>query len=166
MKIGDRVQHIDSNMEGIITSIQPGKVFFITQDGFELSFSPHKLVVIGKDLEKEFLKKVHSIKDKPTKKTIKKKQAVPELDLHIEKLLLSHQHLSGAAKMEIQLQALDRFLDKMKRSHYTEAVVIHGHGKNVLKNRIIKRLKEKGYVYYDASYAKYGGGALKVRLKH
>jgi len=165
MEIGDKVQHIDDDIEGIVTSISRDSISLISSEGFEYQYPKEKLVVLGDDLETKLKSQIIPKKDKQKSKTPNKTKKYPELDLHIEKLTPTDKHLSGQAKLDLQLQEVQRFLNRLKRSHHTEAVIIHGHGKNILKNKIQKFLNEKAYVYYEASYAKYGGGALIVRLK-
>jgi dsDNA-specific endonuclease/ATPase MutS2 len=165
MKKGDKVEHIDQNISGIVKEIQENNVTILTPEGFKLSFPVDKLVLIGEDIELG-LKKLNIIPKKESKK--KKnltKSSLPELDLHIEKLLPAQKNVSSQKILSIQLDEATKFLQNLRKSHHSEAVIIHGHGKNILKKALTKMLQEKGYVYYDASYAKYGGGAVRVRLK-
>jgi len=164
LKIGDKVAHIDDNLEGIVSKIDNHKVSFISDEGFVYTYDETKLVVISSDFETVINKQNIIKKDKKSrKKPIEK--SIPEFDLHIEKILSKHKHLSASDKLDIQKREIERILNKMKRSHHKEIILIHGHGKNVLKNELIKILKHKSLQYFDASYQKYGGGALRVILK-
>ncbi len=165
MKSGDRVAHIDQAIEGIITKVEGNKISFETSEGFIYQFPADKLVKIGEDLEKKLVKQYIQKKDVKTKKYRNKIEKIPVLDLHIEKITSRHFHLSASAKLDLQLQEARLFLQKHSRSHHREIIIIHGHGKNVLKESLKRLLKEQGYEYYDASYTKYGGGALCIQLK-
>ena len=165
MKKGDRVQHIDKEIEGRIKAINPGSISILSTEGFVYEFPPEKLVRIGNAIDDKLNRQRIPLKDSATPKTKRSIKKIPELDLHIEKLLASHQHLDGTSKLDLQIKELEAFLNKLKRSHHKEAIVIHGHGKNILKNKIMQFLNHKGYTYYEASYADYGGGALRIRLK-
>ncbi len=165
MKPGDRVAHIDQAIEGIITKVEGNKISFETSEGFIYQFPADKLVKIGEDLEKKLVKQKIPKKDKKASNFRNKIEKIPALDLHLEKIISKHSHLSASAKLDLQLQEARLFLQKHSRSHHREIIIIHGHGKNVLKESLKQLLKEKGYEYYDASYSRYGGGALRIRLK-
>ncbi len=165
MKPGDKVAHIDQDIEGIVANINGNDINITTAEGFTYTFSKQKLVKIGQDLAQKLRHQAIPKKDAPPQKPKKQKDKHPVLDLHIERLTPKHQHLSAGQKLDLQLQEATRFLQKHRRSHHREVIIIHGHGKNVLKQALIKLLKEKGHEYFDASYVKFGGGALQIRLK-
>ncbi len=164
MKIGDFVAHIDDDLEGKITDIDGNIINVITIDDFVFKIPENKLVVIDSTIDKSLKNKKIISKDKlkPKKKNYPK---IPEFDLHIEKVLPKHQHLDSALKLEIQLKEAERIINKMKTSHHKEIVLIHGHGKNILRKELEKLLKHKSIQFFDASYQKYGGGAIRLILK-
>ncbi len=166
MKPGDKVEHIDQNIKGIVKSVHNTNVNIETEEGFEMSFPVHKLVKIGEDLDRKLLtQNIIPHKNSFQKKRVPKK-AIPELDLHLEKLGGKYSHLSPGNILQFQVEEALHFLQKHKNSHHREVILIHGHGKNVLRNALLRMLREKGYEFYDASFAKYGGGALRVRVKN
>ena len=163
MKIGDRVAVVDDNLEGIITSISDNQVSFEDEDGFEYDYPVSDLVVINNALNLDiFGQKIpFDKKKKPLQKssgTVK----TPVYDLHIEKLQAKHRHLSAGQKLDIQLQEVRRILQRFKRQHYRELVLIHGQGKGILRQEIEKILRQQNFQFADASYQKYGSGAILV----
>ena len=97
------------------------------------------------------------------------KAAKPNLivDLHIEKIVKNHHHLSGNEILNRQLQKFNETLDQAIISGQEEIIYIHGIGSGLLKNELHKRLKElPGISYVDNhNTAKFGGGATLVRIK-
>jgi dsDNA-specific endonuclease/ATPase MutS2 len=49
--------------------------------------------------------------------------------------------------------------------NYGSITFIHGIGKGVLKEAVLKELEDfKGIKFYPANYQKYGNGAIKVEI--
>ncbi len=167
MKKGDKIAVIDEQLEGIITEVKENQITFITSEGFAYTYPKEKVVVMSPDFHQKITAKAVSVKD--NRKNIntppKSHKNKPVFDLHIEKIMPKHRHLSPGQKLAVQLQEVHRILQKMSHKHYKEIVLIHGQGKGVLRQEIIKILQVKGYQYTDASYQKYGSGALLVLLK-
>ncbi len=165
IQIGDKISVIDDDLEGIVTKVDDNTVHFETAEGFILQYDTHKVVVIGELLQKNLEKKQPIQKDKQKVTPRKKSVKTPVFDLHIEKIQPKHQHLSAGHKLQIQLDEAQRIIHQYKNKHYKELVLIHGHGKGVLRTEIIKLLKKNNLSYADADYMKYGAGALLVILK-
>jgi len=163
MKIGDRVAVVDDDLEGVVTNISNNLVTFKDENGFEYEYPAHKLVVVDNTLNLNlFGQKIPFDKNK---KPLQKSSGVvktPVYDLHIEKLLAKYQHLSAGQKLDIQLQEVRRILQRFKRQHYRELVLIHGQGRGVLRQEIEKILRRQNFQFTDASYQKYGSGAILV----
>ncbi len=164
MKKGDKVAVVDDQLEGIITEVKGDQVTFKTPEGFAYTYPKEKVVVISPDFHQKITAKAVPVKDfkNRTKPRSKPHQNKPVFDLHIEKILAKHRHLSTGQKLERQLQEVTRILHKMQRQNQKEFVLIHGVGKGKLRNEIIKILQAKAYQYTDAPYQKYGDGALLV----
>lgn len=163
MKIGDTIAVIDEDLEGRVTSIGQDEVYFETSEGFSYHYPKEKVVVISLELSAQ----LYQTPVKPKDFIISNAQAktpekIPVFDLHIEKILAKHQHLSAGQKLDIQLKEVQHILYKINRQHYKEFVLIHGQGKGVLRREIEKLLHQKGFAYSDASYRKYGQGAILV----
>ncbi|MFY7651467.1 MAG: Smr/MutS family protein [Chitinophagaceae bacterium] len=86
------------------------------------------------------------------------------IDLHIEKLTHSWQHLSNVEILGIQLNEFNKWLELAIVHHLPQFTVIHGVGKGKLKeeiHQILKRRKEvKSFVnqYHD----RFGYGATEI----
>lgn len=89
-----------------------------------------------------------------------------EVDLHIEEILDDHRGMTNGEIVQVQLKHFQRKLDEAIAKHYKKITFIHGVGKGVLKEEILRLLKEyKGIEYRDAPYDKYGYGATEVMIK-
>lgn len=86
-----------------------------------------------------------------------------EVDLHVSMLHESPDTLSAHETFEVQMRYFrvcmnHAVLNKMKR-----VVFIHGVGKGILKDEIVKELKQYDNIhFFDAPMAKYGVGATEV----
>ena len=91
---------------------------------------------------------------------------VLEVDLHIEKLVGNKNSLMNGEMIEIQLRKVNQVLSENRNKRGLKIVFIHGNGKGVLRNEIIKFLKKNfpALKFSDASMQKYGTGALEVQL--
>lgn len=91
---------------------------------------------------------------------------VLEVDLHIEKLVGNKNSLMNGEMIETQLRKVNQVLSENRNKRGLKIVFIHGNGKGVLRNEIIKFLKKNfpALKFSDASMQKYGTGALEVQL--
>ena len=165
MKIGDKIMVIDDDLSGVISKIENSQVHFVTDEGFDYVYSSSKIVVVNPLVEKQFLQgnpRKKLLSQKAISKKSKSKQ-LPVFDLHIEKIQVRHKHLSDAQKLQIQLDEVRRIIIKMQRQKQKEFILVHGVGKGVLKNEIIKILKTRKIIFSDASYLHFGqNAALRV----
>ena len=97
----------------------------------------------------------------------KEKEAVLEIDLHINELLDDTNGLSSGDMLEYQLAKFREVIEENKKNRGKKIVFIHGKGDGTLKNAIIKELKTKykSVYYQDASFREYGYGATMVTIK-
>jgi len=163
MKIGDRVAVVDDDLEGVVTKISNNLVTFKDENGFEYEYPVKDLVVINNALNLDLFGQKITLDKK--KKSLQKSSGTvktPVYDLHIEKLQAKHRHLSSGQKLDIQLQEVRRILQRFKRQHYRELVLIHGQGRGVLRQEIEKILRQQNFQFTDASYQKYGSGAILI----
>ncbi len=163
MKIGDKVSVLDDDLCGIVTLIKDNLVTFETSEGFSYQYPKSQLVCLTDELTNNI--NLHFLKDKEPIGTVHPKlnpKKPPVFDLHIDKLLKNHRHLSPGQKLSIQLKEVESILNRFKRQHYRELVLIHGQGKGILRKEIEKILRHKGFEYTDASYRLYGDGAILV----
>lgn len=90
-------------------------------------------------------------------------QGVAEVDLHIEELTDDDSSLSDHEKLGLQMSYFQRCVNAAIANHVQKVIFIHGVGTGVLKNEIIKELRQyKGVHFFDAPMAKYGVGATEV----
>lgn len=119
-------------------------------------------------LKEEMFKK--DITVQPSKDSGKKSQSRPpviEVDLHADALLETKAGLSNADILHVQLEHFYRALDENKNFKGQKIVFIHGKGEGVLRNEILRQLKNryKNYSSQDASFREYGFGATMVTIR-
>jgi len=92
---------------------------------------------------------------------------VPEVDLHIEKLVENSNKFTGGEMLKLQIEVFEKQLDKAILQQADVVVFIHGIGNGVLKNEIHKRLSGHIHVawFKDARKEKFGYGATEVKFK-
>ena len=105
-----------------------------------------------------------------TAKQSVKSNVIPEIievDLHIDNLVDSTSGLSNKDMLDFQLKKVREVMDANSRRIGQKIVFIHGKGEGVLRNEVLKLLKnqyKKCYVQ-DASFLDYGFGATQVTIK-
>lgn len=92
---------------------------------------------------------------------------VPEIDLHIEKLLEKPAKLSNAEILNIQLRHFDAYMAKAIRLGVDRVFIIHGIGTGRLRDAIATRLLTMPEVttFKNEYHPRYGWGATEVVLK-
>lgn len=88
------------------------------------------------------------------------------IDLHAEKLLPDHRHLSATEILTMQVHSFKNYLEKAIRLRMHKVYIVHGHGKGVLKQEIEKALKKYPEVSsYNNDYnPRFGFGATEIIL--
>jgi len=153
MNIGDKVQALDDDFEGIILSINDNDIEVQDQDGFSVMYSYKELVVIDRyslDIEQmsevpfSVIREKEGVKKKKSQKITQKQRSAPtmEVDLHIHKIVKRGGRLSNS-----------------------KMVFIHGVGEGVLREELYTLLRRyEGIKFYDADFKKYGAGATEVYI--
>lgn len=90
-----------------------------------------------------------------------------EIDLHIEELLETTAGMNNADILQYQLETFRRVLRENQTHHGMRIVFIHGKGDGVLRAALKNELNRKTdhYSYQDASFQRYGFGAMLVIVK-
>lgn len=127
-----------------------------------------ELLVSAGDIEKAIREKmVAERRPRRERITKKEKNAIIEVDLHIEQLLDTTAGMDNANILEYQLQKFNEVMSENLRNKNQRIVFIHGKGDGVLKQSIMNELKQKYPKCYhqDASFQEYGYGATMVTIK-
>lgn len=97
----------------------------------------------------------------------KEKNAIIEIDLHIDELLDNTNGLSSGDILEYQINKFKEVMAENSRNREQKIVFIHGKGDGILKNALLKELKTnyKSVYFQDASFREYGYGATMVTIK-
>lgn len=127
-----------------------------------------KLYVSASELE-QAMKEKKRLDNRPQRErtTKARKETVTEVDLHINELLETTAGMSNADILEYQLNKFNEVMKEHLHRKNHKIVFIHGKGDGVLRNAIIKELKNnypKSF-YQDASFREYGYGATMVTVK-
>ncbi len=90
-----------------------------------------------------------------------------EVDLHIHELVDDPANLETSEILEFQKTYFLRCMDEALSQGFLKVTFIHGVGNGVLKNVLRELLqKYKGIETFDAPMARYGVGAIEVRISH
>ena len=95
-------------------------------------------------------------------------QARSVIDLHIEKIMDRHNHLSNAEILHFQLQEFEKWFELARLNNLPSMIIIHGVGKGKLKQEIHDLLKVKpGVKRFINQYSDfYGYGATEVFFEY
>lgn len=175
---GDKVTVLDEAVNGTVLSIKNNEITIETEDGFELTYFVNELVKIQNSSDLNFGIGSHNLsqvlKDKEIpkprsfvkEKKQKDERAVPEFDLHIEKLVTNKRGMSNYDILTLQSETAKRHIEFAIKNRIPKIVFIHGVGEGVLKSELdflLGRYDE--IVFQDADYQKYGLGATEVYIK-
>ena len=94
------------------------------------------------------------------------RNALVEVDLHINALLDNVHGLSNTDMLQYQLKKFVEVMERYKNQHGKRIVFIHGKGEGVLRKAILDELKRHypRCKYQDASFQEYGFGATQVTV--
>jgi len=175
MKVGDKVQAIDDDFEGVISAIHGEDIDVVDDDGFTIIYHSKELILnvnsnmhksniqVPKSaiLEKENFNKKASIKVSSKKRN----EPTMEVDLHIHKLVERSARLSNYEMLNLQIDHAKRQLDFAISKRLSKMVFIHGVGEGVLKEELHTLLRRYDNLkFYDANFQKYGVGATEVYI--
>lgn len=126
----------------------------------ELTISPEEIEIAMKQKGDNRRPRIQHIERK-------EKDTILEIDLHIDELLDNTNGLSSSDILEYQLSKVKEVMDENKRNKGQKIVFIHGKGDGILKNAVLKELKNnyKSAYFQDASFREYGYGATMVTIK-
>jgi dsDNA-specific endonuclease/ATPase MutS2 len=170
IKVGDFVSVIDDVYQGVVVKIANG-LFSIDVDGFVYDYNRTDLVKIEKHLDnisvvtpKDF--NMQSNKNKKSKNSSKtSSQSKNIIDLHIHHLTSSERGMTKHDKLLLQLSTAKTKIDDAINNKNSKLIIIHGVGKGVLKNELIKLFNSYSNIeYYDASFQDYGQGATEIKI--
>ena len=164
--IGDNVSVIDNMITGVITSVNGKIIQLEDENGFNYQYHANEIVL---QADKLFENLKVKIKDKSIVKKNKslsktKNKLVLEVDLHIHQITKSNKYLSNSEMLLKQLAHAKTKLKLAINNNISKVIFIHGIGQGILKTEILYLLKEFPVQINDASYRKYGKGAMEVTI--
>ncbi len=167
-KIGQIVSVVDEDIEGKIIHLTAYKVTIEIDDFFERVFMINK--ISSKSEKKNYEKTLDKIPLNIHKPKIKSKtkqhisRKTKEIDLHFDELSESKKGMTNHDMVLYQLKAVEKALRNTDKRFYNKIVFIHGVGKGKLRYELEKLLRRKKIKFHDASFKKYGNGALEILL--
>lgn len=170
IKVGDFVSVIDDVHQGVVVKIVNG-IFSIDIDGFVYDYNRTDLVKIEKHLDnisvatpKDFnMQSNKNKKSKNSSKTLSQSKNI--IDLHIHHLTSTERGMTKHDKLLLQLSTARTKIDDAIKNKNSKLIIIHGVGKGVLKNELIKLFDSYSNIeYYDASFQYYGQGATEIKI--
>ena len=126
-----------------------------------------ELLVSAGDIEQAMREKEQTDRRLRTQRIEKKeKNPIIEIDLHINQLLDTTAGMDNATMLDYQLNKFHEVMSENSKQKGQKIVFIHGKGDGVLKNAILKELKNRYRKCYcqDASFREYGFGATMVTI--
>ena len=126
-----------------------------------------ELLVSAGDIEQAMKEKQQADRRaQPQRIEKKEKNPVIEIDLHINQLLDTTVGMDNAAILDYQLNKFHEVMNENLKKKKQKIVFIHGKGDGVLKNALLKELKNryKKCYFQDASFREYGFGATMVTI--
>lgn len=165
------VRFVHEAGSGEVLETKGNQFLVATSDGFQHWMDAKELIFLSGQQQIEIdPKELAAIKQAELhpKKLFRKKAADNrrEVDLHIHELLETTRGMTKHALYEYQMMAAQDALFEARRSGIKFLVLIHGKGKGKLRAGLMAWLESVERVaFYDASYARYGGGALEVQLR-
>lgn len=175
-KIGDFVETLDDDITAKVVDVERDQITVLTSEGFEMQFSARELILLGdvrkievspdelnvarKEKEQDHKKKASSGRNPKNKKS-----PALEVDLHIEKLSPAAARMSTYDILEFQLETARKQINFAQRKGISRLIFIHGVGDGILKTELQFLLRKYPNAEYgEASYRKYGLGAMEVYL--
>ncbi len=166
--IGDKVSVLDDVITGTVVAIHNKRITIIDTNEFRYSYNESELVLkksFDFKLQKEaVLKNKKSINSKSKDKA--KKMLLLEVDLHIHQITdYNTKNWSNFEILSYQLNHAKQKLAYAMKNKIPKIIFIHGKGKGVLRAELQELFLEYPVAVQDASYVKYGFGAVEVRFK-
>ncbi|MDB4088144.1 Smr/MutS family protein [Flavobacteriales bacterium] len=169
-QIKDEVTFLDEVGVYKIIEVLSSDIYIVEDEhGFDRKCSVNEITLYKKNafdgVEIETFEN-RNIKVNPFANKNKKGIQVPIVDLHMEKLMNSHSHMSNHQIVLFQLDFCKREIDKHINKGTREFVIIHGVGNGKLKEEVRYLLHSyPALSYMDNHYSPKGMGATKVFIK-
>lgn len=161
-KKGDLVAVLDEDIKGIVISVHDNRITIEDENGFPSYYNANQLI-LRKPLHNLISDKI-IVKEtvKPIRKIKKQKQDLLEVDLHIHQITVSNKNWSNHQILQYQTNFAKQKMEYAIKNRISKLIFIHGKGKGVLKGELFKMLKQFPVEIKDASFQKYGLGAIEV----
>lgn len=177
-KVNDKVSVLDEAIDGVVVSINKDGITIETTDGFLMTFKVNELIKTNVSNELSNFIKTNGLVKKnidifpkknnnaPKFKSDSVERAVPEFDLHIEKLVKSKGGMTNYDILTLQSDTAKRHIEFAIKNRIPKIVFIHGVGEGILKAELDFMLgRYENISFQDANYQKYGLGATEVYFK-
>lgn len=170
-KIGDKVQLINGNLKGVVLAVFEYRLLMKDEFGFEEEVLISNVTFQSNEADYEMSlntinivveKKETAQAEKESKANIIKE--VLEVDLHIHHLTSSTRNMTNHDMVMLQLKKVKDTIRLVNRNRHSKIVFIHGVGSGKLRIELEMELLRNNIKFQDASFERYGRGALEVLL--
>ena len=164
-KVGDIVGLVDSIGKGRVIEIVGIEFYkvYVEDEEMEYNISGKKLFALTLDNK---LNDFNFTEDNEKKSIVKhsfKIQSCDRIDLHYEKI--PNEFKQSNSTLEAQLAYYKHCLEKAKSNKTNEIIFIHGQGKGILRQEIIKFAKTKNFKSLDPEFdLRKKKGTIKIIL--
>ena len=86
------------------------------------------------------------------------------MDLHINQITNTNRNMSNHDMLQYQVAYAKQKMQHAIKNKISKIIFIHGNGKGVLRQEVEKMLAQFPVEIKDASYKKYGFGAVEVKI--
>lgn len=163
----DEINNEDSYIQFLPYSNKTGMVKLLTSFPEKNVSDYNKQLLLSKYGKEIETKKAETIQKKSKIFKYQIEKQVAEIDLHISALLDNYTKMSAHEILNYQLRHFDKMLDEAVINGFRKLIVIHGIGNGILKNAITNRVsQDESIQIQDASFAKYGYGAIELILNY
>jgi uncharacterized protein YcbK (DUF882 family) len=164
-QIGEKVSLLDETGVFTIREFLSGKVIIEDEFGFErlieTRFIVKRKVIAVEEIQQKDMINAH---DQSNRK--RKTDALPEIDLHLENLVLNDLHMSAHEKFSLQIDQFKAFTNKMIQNKTTKFRVIHGIGEGKLKSEIRSLIESRvGFTMHDDNIVNGKVGASLIEMQ-
>lgn len=177
-KVGDKVEAIDDNFEGVVVAVKNQMILVETEDGFEYTYKPSEIILIKNadildqnTISYSQIEEVKKEKEEPKRrgsplfKTKDKEKAKFIVDLHSHEISDTTRGMTAYDILNLQLATAKHKIEFAIKKRINKIVLIHGVGEGVLKQEIHTLLRRYNNIeFYDADFKTYGIGATEVRI--
>ncbi len=166
MKLGDTVKFVNEEGTAIIKELRKTTLILEDQYGFTNEYSYDEVLPLDHSMDPDQIEVMDLDKEGSSVAPQSKKTTVEPIviDLHFGQLVDYPKRYDAHEKLHIQIQTAKEALSRYRKPHQ-KLILIHGKGKGVLEQEILKLLQQTPQIKYkDADFQRYKLGAVEIEF--